>query len=56
MKGRTAALRGSFALWLFEWRRIYSILPLQPGCPHLQSMSGVFSIASHCALQYFSVV
>lgn len=35
---------------------IYSVLPLQPGCPHLQSTSGVFSIASHSTLQYFPVV
>ena len=26
---------------------IYVVRPLQLGCPHLQSMSGVFSIASH---------
>ena len=30
----------------------YDVLPLQPGCSHEQSMSGVFSIASHCVLQY----
>ena len=29
------------------------VLPLQPVCPHEQSMSGVFSIASHWVLQYF---
>lgn len=34
----------------------YSVLPLQPGCPHVQSISGVFSIASHCGLQYFPEV
>jgi hypothetical protein len=34
----------------------YSVRPLQPGCPHVQSMSGVFSIASHCVLQYFPEV
>ncbi|MGB6267021.1 MAG: hypothetical protein WBF56_14880, partial [Candidatus Acidiferrales bacterium] len=28
------------------------VLPLHPACSHEQSMSGVFSIASHCALQY----
>jgi hypothetical protein len=28
------------------------VLPLQPACPHEQSMSGVFSIASHWVLQY----
>jgi hypothetical protein len=27
--------------------------PLHSGCVQLQSMSGVSSIASHCALQYF---
>jgi hypothetical protein len=32
---------------------IYSIFPLQPACPHLQSTSGVFSIAAHSVLQYF---
>jgi hypothetical protein len=31
----------------------YEVLPLQPACPQEQSMSGVFSIASHWALQYF---
>jgi hypothetical protein len=32
---------------------LYSeVLPLQPLCQHEQSMSGVFSIASHCVLQY----
>jgi hypothetical protein len=30
----------------------YVVLPLQPLCPHEQSMSGVFSIASHWVLQY----
>jgi hypothetical protein len=30
----------------------YDVLPLQPLCPHEQSMSGVFSIASHWVLQY----
>jgi hypothetical protein len=34
----------------------YSILPLQTGCPHLQSMSGIFSIDSHCTLQYFPAI
>ena len=34
----------------------YSVRPLQAGCPHVQSMSGVFSIASHCVLQYFPEV
>jgi hypothetical protein len=34
-------------------RTSYSdVLPLQPPCPHAQSMSGVFSIASHSVLQY----
>ena len=28
------------------------VLPLQPGCPHAQSTSGVFSIAAHSVLQY----
>jgi hypothetical protein len=28
---------------------------VHPGCPQRQSRSGVFSIASHAALQYFSV-
>jgi hypothetical protein len=27
-------------------------LPLHAGCPHVQSMSGIFSIASHSTLQY----
>jgi hypothetical protein len=35
---------------------LYSILPLQTGCPHLQSMSGIFSIDSHCTLQYFPAI
>src|ERR1700730_1245141 len=26
---------------------------LHPACPHLQAISGVFSIASHSTLQYF---
>ena len=30
----------------------YDVLPLQTACPHEQSMSGVFSIASHWVLQY----
>jgi hypothetical protein len=30
-----------------------AVCPLQPGCGHLQEMSGVFSIASHSVLQYF---
>ena len=30
--------------------------PLHAECSHRQSMSGVFSIASHCALQYLPVV
>jgi hypothetical protein len=25
---------------------------VHPACPHLQAISGVFSIASHCVLQY----
>jgi hypothetical protein len=29
---------------------------LQPVCPQVQSMSGVFSIASHCVLQYLPEV
>jgi hypothetical protein len=29
-----------------------AVLPLQPACLHAHSMSGVFSIASHSALQY----
>jgi hypothetical protein len=29
---------------------------LQPACPHVQSMSGVFSMASHCVLQYLPEV
>src|SRR5215467_6234895 len=33
--------------------RLYVVRPLQPGWPHLQSTSGVFSMASHCGLQYF---
>jgi len=28
------------------------VLPLQPGWPHLQSISGVFAVFSHCTLQY----
>jgi hypothetical protein len=28
------------------------VLPLQPACPHAQSMSGVLSIAAHSVLQY----
>jgi hypothetical protein len=28
------------------------VLPLQTACPHEQSISGVFSIASHWVLQY----
>ena len=28
------------------------VLPLQAAWPQVQSMSGVFSIASHCVLQY----
>jgi hypothetical protein len=31
----------------------YVLRPLQPACPHLQSISGVSSTASHCGLQYF---
>jgi hypothetical protein len=31
-------------------------LPLQVGCPHLQSMSGIFSIDSHCTPQYFPAI
>ena len=34
----------------------YSVLPSQTEWGHLQSTSGVSSIASHCGLQYFSVV
>ena len=34
----------------------YSVLPLQIECGHLQSTSGISSIASHCGLQYFSEV
>jgi hypothetical protein len=34
----------------------YSVLPSQIECGHLQSMSGMASIASHCRLQYFSEV
>jgi hypothetical protein len=34
----------------------HSIFPLQPACPHLQSTSGVFSIAAHSVLQYFPEV
>jgi hypothetical protein len=30
----------------------YEVLPLQPACPHEQSMSGVSSIAAHSVLQY----
>jgi hypothetical protein len=29
----------------------YDVLPLQPGCPQEQSMSGVFCIAAHSVLQ-----
>jgi hypothetical protein len=38
---------------LFERNIDYlDVLPLQPECEHGQSMSGVFSIAAHSALQY----
>jgi hypothetical protein len=30
----------------------YEVLPLHPVCAHAQSMSGVFSMASHWVLQY----
>ena len=32
--------------------RILAVEPWQPACAHAQSMSGVFSMASHCGLQY----
>ena len=35
-------------------RNSYSIFPPQPGWLQVHSTSGVFSIASHCALQYLS--
>jgi hypothetical protein len=34
----------------------YSVLPLQTLCGQVQLTSGVFSIASHSALQYFPSV
>jgi hypothetical protein len=34
----------------------YSVRPLQPGWPHMQSTSGVFSMAAHCVLQYLPLV
>jgi hypothetical protein len=34
----------------------YSVRPLQPEWPHMQSTSGVFSMASHCVLQYLPLV
>lgn len=35
---------------------LYSTFPLQPAWPHLQSTSGVDSIASHWTLQYFPLL
>ena len=62
-KSRTERIRaaGQFTcLAAFEFARhcsIYrSVRPLQAGCSHVQSMSGVFSIASHWVLQYFPEV
>jgi hypothetical protein len=35
---------------------VQEVLPLQLACSHRQSMSGVFSIASHWVLQYLPEV
>ena len=37
----------------FERYAVAATEALHPACPHLQAMSGVFSIASHSTLQYF---
>jgi hypothetical protein len=41
------------ALVPFDRYAVAAAEALHPACPHLQAMSGVFSIASHSMLQYF---
>jgi hypothetical protein len=56
LKGRIkkaeAANPSRMAASCFFPQGIYSVRPVHARCGQVQSMSGVFSIASHCGLQY----